>query len=85
MKLKKLLKKVEAFLDSSARSRKEKKSYVKRVLKKLRKYEHEIALQLQGETDEEIKEQLQKRIALSHAQRKKGVKLLHELKESNTA
>ncbi len=85
MKLKKLLKKVEVFLDSDARSRKEKKSYVKRVLKKLRKYEHEIGLQLQDETDEEIKEQLQKRIALSHAQRKKGVKLLHELKKTNMA
>lgn len=83
LKLKKLFKKAEDFLDSDERSRKEKKKCVKHVLKKLRKYENEINEQLKDESSEESIKHLKQRIALTHAQRKKGMILLKSLQKSN--
>ena len=82
MKLKKLFKKAEDFLDSDERSRKEKKKCIKHVLKKLRKYENEINERLKDESSEEVIKHLQKKIALTHAQRKKGMILLKSLKKA---
>ena len=83
MKLKKLFKKAENFLDSDERSRKEKKKCIKHVLKKLRKYENEINEQIKDESSEESIKHLKKRIALTHAQRRKGMNLLKSLKKSS--
>lgn len=76
MKLKKLIKKTEAFLSSDKRKRKEKKEYLKHVLKKLRNYEEQLLTLLQSETDPAIIEKLKRKIALAHKQREKGVLLL---------
>ena len=81
MKLKKLFKKAEDFLDSEERSRKEKKKCIKHVLKKLRKYENKINEQLNEEISDEDRKHLRKKIALTHAQRKKGLALLKSLEK----
>lgn len=81
MKLKKLFKKAETFLDSDERSRKEKKKCVKHLLKKLRKYQVEVNAKLKEATTEEERKLLQKKVALTHAQRKKGLILLSDLKK----
>lgn len=83
MKLKKLIKKTENFLNSEKRKRKEKKHYLKHVLKKLRAYEEQLCLLLETETDPEIIDKLKRKIALAHQQRKKGVALLKELQEAD--
>lgn len=81
MNLKNLFNKADAFLNSDERSRKEKKKCIKHVLKKLRKYEDEINKQLEDTPEGEAREQLQKKIAVTHAQRKKGMSLLKALKK----
>jgi len=83
VKIKKLFKKAEEILNSEERSRKEKKKYLKHVVKKLRKYELEATAKLETETDESTREHLKKKISLSHAQRKKGLNLLQDLKKTN--
>jgi hypothetical protein len=83
LKLKKLFKKAENFLDSDERSRKEKKKCIKHVLKKMRNYENEINKKHKEASSEEAIKHLKKRIALTHAQRKKGMILLKSLKKTN--
>lgn len=80
MNIKKLFVKAEAFLNTDKRKRKEKKRCLKHVLKKLRKYEEELNNLVQNESDEKVLKKLDKKIALVHAQRKKGLELLKELK-----
>jgi len=79
MKLKKLISQANEFLDSDQRKRKEKKKYLKNVLKKLRKYEDELCERLKTETDPEQIEKLNQKKTLAHTQRKKGVALLKTL------
>lgn len=81
MNMKKLFAKAESFLNSDKRKRKEKKKCLKHVLKKLRKQEEKLNARLQNETDQEEIDKLNKKIALMHAQRKKGLALMKELKE----
>ena len=83
MKLSKLISQTEEFLSSEGRKRKEKKKYLKQVLKKLRDYEEELNQRLEEETDLEVIEKLERKIALAHAQRKKGVTVLKSLKKNN--
>ncbi len=85
MKLKKIISQAEEFLNSDKRKRKEKKKYLKHVLKKLRKYEDELRVSLKAETDPEAIEKLSLKIKLAHTQRKKGVALLKTLKDENSA
>lgn len=85
MKLKKLIRKTEDFLSSDKRKRKEKKKYLKHVLNKLRVYEEELLTLLKTETDPETIDKLKRKVALTHQQRKKGVKLLKELQQENKA
>lgn len=81
MKLKKMISQAEDFLDSDKRKRKEKKKYLKQVLKKLRQYEEELCERLKTETDPEQVEKLNRKMALAHSQRKKGVALLKTFKQ----
>ena len=83
MKIKKLIRKAEAFLDSEERDRKEKKKYLKQLLKKLSQHEKKLKARLEDETGEEERAKLKKKLALTHAQRKKGVRLLGELQEQS--
>jgi len=85
MKLKKLINKTEAFLSSDKRKRKEKKKYLKHVLKKLRLYEEQLTIRLEATTDPEVIAKLKRKIALAHKQREKGVLLLKELKNEDSA
>lgn len=73
------MKTAESFLDSDERDRKEKKKYLKQVLRKLSKYEKKVRARLQEELTEEERMRLDKRLALVHAQRTKGLGLLKEL------
>jgi len=84
MKLKKLINKTEEFLSSDTRKRKEKKKYLKHVLKKLRNYEGQLSTQLETETNPETIEKLKRKIALAHKQREKGVLLLKQLKNEDS-
>lgn len=83
MKLKNIFKKFEGILDSEEQSRKSKRKHLEHVLNKLRKFERETTARLKLETDESTKKHLKKKIALSHAQRKKGVRVLQKLKAKN--
>ena len=81
MNIKKLFAKAETFLNSDKRKRKEKKKCLKHVLKKLRKQEEKLNARLQNESDEQVIDKLNRKIALVHAQRKKGLALMKELME----
>lgn len=83
MKLKKFIAQANEFLDSDKRKRKEKKKYLKDVLKKLRIYEDELCERLKTETDPEQIEKLNQKRTLAHTQRKKGVALLKTLQSKN--
>ena len=80
MKLKKLVGKAEAFVDSKERSRKEKQKYLKHVLQKLSKHEKDLMKRLKDASNDLEKEKLKKKLARTHAQRKKGIALLKDLK-----
>ena len=81
MNIQKLLEKAEEFLNGDERRRKEKRKYLKQVIKKLKKHEKKLVLQLNDETDDVAREQIEKEIALAHAHRKKGLKVLKGLKK----
>ena len=52
MKNKRLLDKLKAFFDSSAREREKQKVYIKDILKKLKKRERKLKLKLETEKSE---------------------------------
>lgn len=81
MKLAKIIAQADEFLDSEKRKRKEKKKYLKDVLKKLRKHEDSICKKLKTETDPETIENLTRKMRLAHTQRKKGMILLKDLQQ----
>ena len=76
MKIKKLIKRASAFLDSDERSRKEKKKFLKHVLRKLSRHEKKLRAQLEEESGRNRRACLEKRLALAHEQRKKGLRQL---------
>jgi peptidyl-tRNA hydrolase len=82
MNIHKLLKKAESFLNEDERRRKEKRKYLKHVIKKLKKHEMKLIEQLDSEVDEATRDTLEKEITLAHAHRKKGLKVLKELKKA---
>ncbi|WP_201583542.1 hypothetical protein [Psychrobacter jeotgali] len=79
MKASKLIKKTEEYLGADNRKRKEKIKYLKQVLKKLRKREKELELKFEAENSN--KEKISNELALIHAHRKKGLKLLKQLEK----
>lgn len=79
MKVKKLFANAESFLNSDNRKRKEKKKCLTHVLDKLDKYEVKVSDRLQGEKDEKIIAKLNKKLALTQAQQKKGQAIMKEL------
>ena len=83
MNIQKLLEKAETFLNAAERRRKEKRKYLKHVIKKLKKHEKKLSAQLDKETDQDIRNNLGKEIKLAHAHRKKGLKVLKGLKKAN--
>lgn len=79
MKLKKLMEKADIWFDPNQRDNTKRKKCVKKVLKKLRKYEKYLNEQLLHETDPDTIERINKKLALTHAQREKGLKILDDI------
>lgn len=79
MKLKKLVRKLEEFLDADSRERKEHREEMKTLLQKMKLKEKRLAEKALAEFDEERLQRLRKEIEMVHAQRKKGISALKEL------
>jgi hypothetical protein len=83
MNIRKLAKKTKAFLSSDERKKKEKRKFLKHVLKKLRKHEKSLIGKLESESDAAERGAIENEIALTHAQRTKGLTKLEELKSDS--
>ncbi len=79
MKLKKLIRKLEDYLDADSRERKEHRDEMKTLLQKMKVKEKNLAAKALVEFDEKKLETLRKQIDMVHAQRKKGISALKEL------
>ena len=79
MSIRKLLKKAKSFLSAEDRKRKEKKKFLSRVIKKLKKHEKNLIENLKTEQDKKTLSKIKEEIALTHAQRKKGLKMLKKI------
>ncbi|MDN5565859.1 MAG: hypothetical protein L0G25_03570 [Psychrobacter sp.] len=79
MKANRWIKAAEEYLDAENRKRKAKIKFLKQVLKKLSKREKELELKFaKGDGN---KEKISNELALIHAHREKGLKLLKQLKK----
>ncbi len=76
MKYKKMLKRLKELLSEEAQQKKAQCKELKRLLKLLKKKEKALRERLEHETGEKQREKLKKRIAVLHAQRKKGLEAL---------
>ena len=81
MKEKKLLDRLEAYLDLGAKNRKKKADELKKVLKKIRKKEKDLIAECSKAGKSKKSEMLEKHIMILHAQRKKGLKALKKIKK----
>ena len=79
MKANKLIKIAEEYLGADNRKRKEKIKCLKQVLKKLSKREKELELKFAQKDSN--KDKISNELALIHAHRKKGLKLLKQLEK----
>ena len=80
MKAKKLLERLGEFLSAEKRAQHEQSESIQKVLKKLKKKERNLKEKLDAETDTEHRHKLAAQLEIIFAQRKKGVKLLRELR-----
>lgn len=81
MKLKKLIRELQEFLDADSRERKVRREDMKILLHKMKVKEKNLATKALVEFDEENLERLRKEIDIVHAQRKKGITALKDLVE----
>lgn len=81
MKLKALLEEAEMLLNTEDGKRKKRMKAIKKTLKKLRKREKRLTEKLDTVESAEDKKRISKKIALAHAQRKKGLKVLKGLRK----
>lgn len=81
MKLKKLIRKLEEFLDTDTRERVKHREDMKTLLHKMKVKEKDLAAKALVEFDQGKLERLRKEIDLVHAQRKKGISALKEMYE----
>ena len=77
----KLFTRLKKYLDLDARQRSEKAGKLKKVIKKLKKMEKELIAEYDTTGKGEKHKTLKKRIAILHAQRKKGLKALKKIKQ----
>lgn len=82
MKLKKLVKYINDIADSDLSERKRQDHQIKKALRKLKKKATDLEKALQSETDPIEREELENKIRIVRAQRKKGIRLRKELKEA---
>ena len=81
MKWKKLIKKTRKTLDPKKRKSAVKRKHLKKLIRKLRKYERKTIDELGKTRREKEKKRLKTRIVLAHAQRKKALGILKDLSE----
>jgi hypothetical protein len=84
MKVKKLLEKLKGYLGAEQRAQLVKYDSIKGVLKKLKKKENALKDKLKKEQDEKAQKRLKKEMDTLSAQRKKGMKILKELKQAKS-
>ena len=80
MKLKKVLNRLSKYLDAERREQLEEYESIKQVLKKLKTKRDNLAEKINFENDDILREKLQGKLDVVNAQRRKGLKLLKELK-----
>lgn len=80
MSKKKLLEKLQRFLDADLREKKKHAAQLKKVLKKLKEKERKIQQDLEQCTITEKATELQQELDIIYAQRMKGVKIMKEIK-----
>ena len=85
MKLKKLMKHLGSYLDPASESMEEQDEGLSKVLKKLKKKEAKLKDKADSEKDKMLRHLLEQEINLVHAQRKKGIQLLAELRSKRAA
>ncbi len=81
MKIQKLLNKLKDILNADRQAQLEKYKSLKKVLKSLRTEKKGLEERLSDTTDEEQRQELSSRLKVISMQRKKGIRLLKELKE----
>lgn len=81
MKIQKLLNKLKDILNADRQAQLEKYKSLKKVLKSLRTEKKGLEKRLSDTTDEEQRQELSSRLKVISMQRKKGIRLLKELKE----
>ncbi len=81
MKTKSLVRKIKALL--SAKKRKQLAEYesLLKVLRKLKKKQATLSAKLKGEEDKEKRREIQRKLKVVEAQRKKGLELKRELEK----
>lgn len=85
MKLSKLLDQAAMFLSPERRAREIKKKKLKTLLEEMKQHERELAEQLERDPLSAEQDGLELKRKILHEQRKKGVRLLKQLKKNNTA
>lgn len=81
MKIQKMLDKLKDILSAERRAQLEEYDSLKKVLKALRAEKRKLAQKLESESDEVAREEIASRLRVVSKQRKKGLKVLKELKE----
>lgn len=76
----KLLNRLETFLGLSAKRRKKKVDELEKVIAKIKKKEKTLVSECANTDKDKKRKTLEKRIAILHAQRKKGLKALMKIK-----
>ncbi len=75
-----LLKTIKNFIDTDRREQITKYDSLKRLMKKLKTKQNTLKEKVKNENDKEVKKDLKEKMRVLKAQRKKGLKLLKELK-----
>ena len=81
MKYQKLLNKLKDILSAKRQAQLEKYSSLKKVLKALRAEKKKMELELAGDIDDETRREITSKLKVISKQRKKGLKVLQELKK----
>ncbi len=75
-----LLKTIENFVDTNRRERIKRYESLQRLMKKLKIKQNQLKDKVKNESNKKFKKRLEEKIRVLKAQRKKGLKLLKELK-----
>ena len=81
MKVEKMLAKLKDILNAERHAQLEKYASLKKVLKALRDEKRKLEKELASETDEAAQHEIASRLKVISKQRKKGLKVLQELKK----